>query len=659
MHQKALVLGIIVQCLAAGPVAAGKDVEWSSYGADGASTKYAALDQINAANVGRLQEKWVWNSPDNDLVDRYNQDGLKLWPHAYESTPLMVDGVLYVSTSMSQVAAIDAASGTTLWLHDPKSYLAADGRIVYPPNVGMVQRGVAYWKKGGAKRVFFATGSGHLIALDAHTGQLDQRFGNAGVVDLKTQLRNPAPQPFYGSTSPPLVCGNVVIVGSTVLDFPLQKPMPPGDVRGYDTRSGRLLWTFHTIPQDGDPASGGWDAVARAETGGANVWAPMSCDAAAGIAYLPVSTPTNDFFGGNRIGDNSYADSLVAVDAKNGRRLWNFQLVHHGLWDYDPPAAPNLLDLRVNGRRIKAVAQVTKQGFVYVLDRISGRPVWPINEQPVPQSTVPGELTSPTQPMPTRPAPFDRQGLTEDDLIDFTPALRQRALATVGKFAYGPLYTPPVENTSATGGKLGMIMVPGTIGGSSWAGAAANPKSGILYIPSITRPAAVVLSPFPPARWVGASMPLQLDNGLPLTKPPYGRLTAIDLNSGNHVWMKPVGHGPVNHPELRDLALGDLGWDRRSFFIATDSLLFGVQEGVITPRAEQLSQLTVLFSARDDEPFLWALNPATGEKVFEMPLRHGNATGSPMTYRVDGKQFIVVPFGGAGSPAKLVGYALP
>lgn len=658
MHRRILA-GIISQLFVFELAAANRDVEWRSYASDGASSKYVSLDQINAGNVGQLEEKWVWNSADNEIVERVNADGLKLWPHAFETTPLMVDGTLYVSTSMSQVAAIDATTGRTLWVHDPKSYLSADGKIVYPPNVGLVQRGVAYWKKGSIRRVYLATGSGQLISLDARTGQPDTHFGQSGVVDLKKDLRNPAPQPFYGSTSPPLVCGGAIIVGSTVLDFPLQKPMPPGDVRAYDPSTGKLLWTFHTIPQGDEPGSAEWDLASRVETGGANVWAPMSCDTASDTAYLPVSTPNNDFYGGNRIGNNAHGDSLVAVNAKTGHMLWNFQLVHHGLWDYDPPAAPNLLDIKVNRRRVKAIAQVTKQGFVYVLDRTNGKPIWPINEQAVPQSNVPGEKTSATQPIPAKPAPFDRQGLTEDDLIDFTPQLRQKALATVSKFSYGPLFTPPVENKAAEGGKLGMIMVPGTIGGSSWAGAAVNPRTGTLYVPSITRPAAVVLSPYPPARLVGASVPLQLDNGLPLTKPPYGRLTAIDLNSGNHLWMKPVGNGPIKHPELSDLGLKDLGWDRRSFFIVTDSLLFGVQEGIIAPKAEQLSRLTVLFSAKDSDPFLWALDPRTGEKVFEMPLAHGNATGSPMTYRVNGKQFIVIPFGGAGQPAKLVGYALP
>ncbi|MCW7538515.1 PQQ-binding-like beta-propeller repeat protein [Aquabacterium sp. A7-Y] len=666
MFRKSILAGIVA-CLAAQhtmvsaqPAQARRDVEWRSYAASNASSKYAPANQIHAGNVGALVEKWVWDSPDNAFVEAANAEGTKLlWPHAYESTPLMVDGKLYVSTSLSQVAAIDASSGQTLWVHNPKSYLSADGRnYVYPPNIGLVQRGVAYWRRHKEERIFFATGNANLIALDAKTGQLEPGFGQGGVVDLKQGLRFPVNQALYGMSSPPLVCGNVVVVGSVVLDFPLQTPMPVGDVRGYDAASGRLLWTFHTVPQEGEKGADTWTPEARAVTGGANVWAPMSCDDKTGVVYMPVSTPTNDYYGGNRIGHNWFADSLVAVHARTGKLIWNYQLLHHSLWDYDPPAAPNLVEMRQHGRLVKAVAQITKQGFVYVFDRATGRPIWPIEERPVPQSLVPGEQTSPTQPFPTKPLPFDRQGLSDNDLIDFTPELRERARATIAPYVHGPLYTPPVEDRSATLGKRGTLTVPGGVGGGSWTGAAFHPKTGILYVPSVTKPAVIRLWRFSNTL-AGSSDMLTMADGLPITKPPYGRLTAIDLNSGDHLWMRPVGRGPVNHPELAGLGLKDLGWDRRSFFLVTDTLLFGVQEGIIAPSPVQLSELTVLFRLKNDDAFLWAMDPRTGEKRLELPMKHGNATGSPMTYQVNGRQFIVVPVGGAGHPAKLVAYGLP
>lgn len=635
-------------------------VQWRAYAADNASSKYLPLRQINAKNVSRLREAWVWSSPDNAVVAEYNSNGLKLWPHAYESTPLMIGGLLYVSTSLGQVAAIDAAAGRTVWVHHSDDYLTADGNaIAYPPNLGLVARGVAYWQQGRTKRLFFATGAATLLALDPQTGNRVADFGTGGSVDLKQGLRRAVSQAFYGVTSPPLVCGNVVIVGSQVLDFPLRTPMPPGDVRGFDARTGSLLWTFHTVPEPGEAGADTWDAQGLANTGSANVWAPMSCDDALGMAYLPVSTPSNDFYGGNRAGGNLFADSLVALNAQTGKLVWHYQLVHHGLWDYDTPAAPNLVDIKVNGRAIKAVAQVTKQGFVYVFDRVTGQPVWPIIERPVPQSQVPGEQTAPTQPIPTRPLPFDRQGLTGDDLIDFTPALRQEALATLAPYSFGPLFTPPALDLSAQNGPRGAILMPGDIGGGSWTGAAVDPRAGILYVPSITRPATVVLSAFPPTKYAGLTASLRMPDGLPIVKPPYGRLTAIDLNTGDHLWVRPVGNGPVDHPALKSLGLKNLGWDRRSFFIVTDGLLFGAQEGIADINTQPLSPYTTFFTIHSDESFLWALDPRTGEKLLELPIHAGNASGSPMTYETNGRQFIVVPVGGAGTAAKLVAFALP
>jgi len=633
--------------------------EWRVYAGDVTSNKYSRLHQITRDNAKTLTEAWTWTSPDNAIVDQVNQDGLKLWPHAYETTPLMVGGVLYASTSLSQVAAIDAATGQTLWVYDPKTYYAADGKtLAYPPNQGFVERGVAYWEDGWDRRIFFGTGDAQLLALDTN-GHPIPDFGTGGRVDLKAGLRRPVTADVYSVTSPPIVCGDTVVVGSCVVDFPVDPELPPGDVRGFDARTGKLLWTFHTVPQAGDPGTATWKNDSWKTIGAANVWAPMSCDPELGNIYLPTSTPANDFYGGRRQGDGLYGESIVAVNAKTGQRVWHYQVTHHGLWDYDLPAAPTLVDIKVDGRPIKALAQPTKQGMVFVLDRVTGLPVWPIEERPVPPSKVPGEQASPTQPFPTKPAPIDRQGLTDDDLIDFTPELRQQALDLVHQYEYGPIYTPPSIDNSANGGKKGTIALPGDIGGSSWTGATFDPEKGVLYVPSVTLPAVYALTgPFPAAEYAGISGPIALPNGLPISKPPYGRMTAIDLNTGNHLWQATMGRGPIDHPALKDLHLPRLGWPRRSFVLATGDLLFVTQEGIVKPRP-QLSPYTSFYELTNSESYLWTYDPSDGTMLSETPIPEGNAAGSPITYMANGRQFVVIPVGGAGNPAKLVAFALP
>jgi glucose dehydrogenase len=650
---------MLVHAFAAVGCQAPQTGEWRHYASDLASSKYSPLSQITRENAQALTVAWVWSSPDNELVDDLNANGVAIWPHAYETSPLMVSGVLYASTSLSQVAAIDASTGRTLWVYDPKSYLGADGAaIAFPPNIGFVERGVAYWERDGEERIFFGTGNAELIALDL-AGNLVSGFGDGGRIDLTASLRRPTPRFLYSVTSPPTVCGDTVIVGSTVLDFPLLAAMPPGDVRGFDAHTGKLLWTFHTIPQPGEFGNDTWQAGSAETFGGANVWQPTSCDPALGLVYLPVSTPTNDYFGGQRKGDGLFGESVVALNARNGERVWHYQLVHHGVWDYDPPAAPNLVDIHVDGHPIKALAQVTKQGMVFVLDRTNGTPVWPIEERAVPQSTVPGEETSKTQPIPTRPLPFERQELTDADLIDFTPELNRKAKALVDQYEHGPLYIPPSLDASAAGGTRGTAYLPGNLGGSSWTGAAFNPEMHLLFIPSITRPVVATLAPFPGADLAGSTAPLLLDNGLPITKPPYGRLTAIDLDTGEHRWMTPLGRGPVDHPALKELALDRLGWPRRGFVLGTKDLLFVVQEGDVRPRAEQLGMTTVLFEATNSEAFLWAYDPNDGSMISQTPIEAGNATGAPITYMANDRQFIVIPTGGGGQPAHLVAFALP
>src|SRR5215475_9699979 len=433
-----------------------------------AAARYSPLTQIDSTNAKNRRVVWRWKSPDHAIKDGNSKVG----PTRFnESTPLKIGDTLYTSTSLSQVAAIEAATCETKWVFDPKVY---ENGLGIPANVGWLHRGVAYWHSGDDERIVILTAFAYMIALDAKTGKPVSTFGANGWIDLTQGLRRPVERAYYTMTSPPVIVRDVIVVGSSVMDWWRYRPSPPGDVRGFDVRTGKQLWTFHTVPQPDELGVETWQNDSWKETGNTNVWAPMSVDEELGYVYLPVSTPTNDYYGGHRPGDGLYGDSLVCIEAATGRKIWHYQLVRHGLWDYDPPAAPNLIDITVNGRHIKAVAQVTKQAFVYVFDRVSGQPVWPIEDRPVPGSSVPGEVAARTQPFPTRPAPIDIQGVRADDLIDLTPELRQEALEIVAKYDYGPLFTPPSLR--------GTIQLPGVTGGANWSGAAIDPETGTLYV---------------------------------------------------------------------------------------------------------------------------------------------------------------------------------
>ena len=632
-------------------ISAREDGDWRSYGSTSASSKYSSLDQIDRHNVGQLSVAWLWKSVDASVLVKHPE----LWTMVHEATPLAVRGKLYTSTSLNQVAAIDGATGEALWSYDPEIYKEGT-----PANLGYNHRGVSYWESGDDRRIIFGTGNAYLIALDADTGEPIPDFGENGRVDLTLRMRRPVDRALYAVPSPPIICRGVIVVGSVVLDsFAVGKspevPMPPGDIRGFDVVTGEQLWTFQTIPQEGEFGNDTWKEGSWKTTGNANVWTMMSADEELGLVYLPVSTPTNDFYGGHRRGDNLFADSLVCVRARTGERVWHFQLIHHSLYDYDPPSAPNLVDIVVDGRAIKAVAQVTKQGFCYLFDRLTGKPVWPIEERPVPQSRIPGEESSATQPFPTKPAAFDLQGLTPDDLIDFTPELRRAALEIIAGFEYGPLYSPPSEK--------GTLLIPGVLGGASWAGAAVDPESGRLYVPSVTCPNYVRVhrppEPDSPFRYVGT---LEFGpvgpQGLPLTKPPYGRMTAIDLNTGEHLWMVPIGEGPRNHPLLRNLDLPPLGWTFRNFPLLTRTLLFAAHQSEWSVRGNSPRNNAAEVVSRKEAPFLWAFDKDDGRQLAEIPLP-GSANGCPMTYIADGKQFIALAIGGASEPAELVALSLP
>jgi quinoprotein glucose dehydrogenase len=625
--------------------------EWLSYGGDKASSKYSPIDQIGGDNFSRLQVAWTWRSAEEEIT-KTNPD-LKTW--VWESTPLMVNGVLYVSTSLSQVAAIDASTGKTRWVYDPETWKKGT-----PSNNGFVHRGVSYWADGDDQRILFGTGDGYLICLNAETGKPVPTFGRDGRIDLTQGLGRPVDRRLYGVSSPPIICHDVAVMGSKVHDVPLAKEMPPGDVRGFDVRTGQQLWQFRSIPGEGEFGNETWDEGSWKTTGAANVWTLMSADDELGLVYLPFSTPSNDWYGGQRPGDGLFGESLVCLDARTGKRIWHFQIVHHGLWDYDLPAAPNLIDVRVNGTPVKAVAQVTKQGFVYVFDRVTGRPIWPIEERPVPQSTVPGETSSRTQPFPTRPAPFDRQGVSESDVVDFTPELRKQALAVLARYNYGPLYTPPsIEKPT--------IQMPGWAGGASWAGAACDPETGMMYLPSITSPLAITMVNRPsrsPAPYVGAPAPMETLQGVPLWKPPYGRITAIDLNTGNHRWMVPMGDLAQSHPVLKQLGPPPVGRAARGHVLLTKTLLIIGQEGTTQRESGPLRESAAepgtasVPNFEIHDPKLCAYEKATGNLAGEVALPR-NATGAPMTYMLNGKQFIVVPTGGANLPAELIALRLP
>ena len=534
--------------------------EWRSYGGDLGSTKYSPPDQIDASNFDSLRIAWRWQSADGSLdLEALREQLPNLSIRGFQATPLMVGGVLYLSTALYQAAAVDAGTGETLWVHDPQAY---QGGL---PTHAYRSRGVAHWTDGQEARIFWGTSEGYLLAVDAGTGQPVLDFGDNGRVDLMEGVpratrgaTNFQGRNLLGVASPPIVAHDVVVTPTIISDFVVRKEAPPGWLKGVDARTGDTKWMFRTVPQADDFGSDTWLNESWRYSGNANVWSMLSVDDELGYIYLPTGTATSDYYGGHRLGDNLFAESLVALDIETGERMWHFQAVHHGVWDYDFPAAPTLIDITVDGRPVKAVAQVSKQGFTYVFDRVTGDPVWPIEERPVETDTdLDGEILSPTQPFPTKPPPFEYQGVSIDDLVDFTPEIRAMAVEAVKDFRLGPLFTPPM--LSVDGGLQGTIQRPHIAGGASWTGAAVDPETGLLYVPSENRFS--VLKYYTPdpaeggnllhtqATFDSGTQPL-MRQGLPLFKPPYSRMTAIDLNKGEHAWMQPNGDGDRfrNHP---------------------------------------------------------------------------------------------------------------
>jgi quinoprotein glucose dehydrogenase len=559
-------------------------------------------------------------------------------PGAFQNTPLMIDGVLYVSTPYNQVAALDAETGRELWRYNPEAY--KEGQPA--SGQGFVHRGLAAWKDGDHLRIFLNSRT-RLIALDARTGRPVQTFGKNGEIDLAEALVWKINKKHYANTSPPVVYKDLVILGNGVGDRLSYRQDPPGDVRAFDARSGRLVWTFHTIPQRGEFGNNTWDNGAWRFTGHTNVWAPMSLDAARGLVYLPVSTPSNDYYGGRRPGQNLFAESLVCLDAATGRRKWHYQIVHHGLWDYDPPTAPILVTITVRGRRTDAVVQLTKQGFAFVFDRVTGEPVWPIEERAVPRSDVPGEVSWPTQPFPTRPPAFEEQGVSLDDAFDLTPELKQAAQAEMKKYRLGPLYTPPSPE--------GTIVRPGVWGGANWGGGAFDPDSGMLYLKTAQSLGIFAIRKFDPseqlpgregevdADYVQRSLPPVFMNGLPLNKPPYAHLVAIDLNQGDIRWRVPFGDMAElrKHPALAGIPLPD-------------------RLGAPGPAGAIVTKGGLVFMGSGDTA-LYAFDKVSGREIWSAPLAEA-AQATPMTFRSSsGRQFVVIATGRADRTS-LVAFAL-
>lgn len=632
----ALTLGTAMSALAA-------EGDWPHYGGDKASSKYSPLDQINEDNVTELAEAWRWN-----LTDVLAKTGAR-GAGTFKTTPVVVNGVMYCTTQFSQVVALNPGTGEVLWVHDPESY--KKGR---PANSGFQHRGVDYWTDGEIERVFIATGGRQLVSIDAKTGTADPAFGENGIVDLSMGLDDQVYTRGLGFNAPPVICRDTIVLGSIISDSPSSKTMPPGHIRGFDVRTGEQKWVFHTIPKAGEFGNETWLNDSWKYSGNTNAWTMLSADEELGYVYVPIGTPTSDWYGEFRHGDNLFAESLVCLNAETGERIWHFQMVHHGLWDYDLPAAPNLVDIEVEGKAIKAVAQVSKQGFTYVFDRVTGEPVWPIEERPVPKSDVPGEWTSDTQPFPTKPPAFERQGVTEDDLIDFTPELRERALEIVKNYRMGPLFTPPSVITETNKGTL---TLPSPAGGANWMGACLDPETGILYVPSMTWCLALGLNEQTQGRsefrynlnFGPEAMP-NID-GLPIVKPPYGRITAIDLNKGEFVWQVPHGNGPVDHPLLKDLDLPPLGFATNGALsngggFVTKTLLFMIQpDHSFNTLQTGLNGVIRAFSKKDGSP-LWE------QRLGKTPR------GTPMTYMHEGEQYVAVAVGGQFQESELVAFKL-
>ncbi len=624
--------------------------EWRTYGGDLGNTHYSPLSQIDAGNFSKLRVAW-----------RFKTDNLGPRPEFnFEGTPLMAGGVMYSTAGTRRaVVALDAATGELLWVHG--EHEAARGAAAPRQLSG---RGLAYWTDGREERILYVTPGYRLVALDAKTGNLVPNFGNGGVVDLKLQDDQEIDLVTgeVGLHAAPVVANDVVIVGAAHRPGGIVKSKTnvKGFVRGFDVRTGKRLWIFHTIPRSDEFGYDTWEKDSASYTGNTGVWGQISVDEQLGMAFLPVELPTGDFYGGHRPGNGLFGETVVAIDLKTGQRKWHYQLVHHGIWDMDIPCAPMLVDITVNGRTVKAVAQPTKQAFLYVFDRITGQPIWPFEERPVEQSTVPGEKTSPTQPFPTKPPAYDLQGSSIDDLINFTPELRAEAVKLASKYKMGPVFTPTI--VSKPEGPYGTLAMATQAGGTNWAGGSYDPETHIAYIPSQRILGSIGLIPGDPSmtdmtymsgsaapragaggggEGAGPGLTVQ---GLPLAKPPYGSISAINLDQGEILWRIANGDTPDSirdNPALKGLNIPRTGRPGVFGVLVTKTLVICGEK-----------------SAGRSAVMLRAYDKATGKEVGAVPLPAGQ-TGTPMTYTVNGKQYIVLAISGPGFPGELIAFRLP
>ena len=650
---------LTVVALVSEPVAAQQGApngEWPTYGGDLGHTRYSALDQIDGDNFSDLEVAWRFRTANLGPRPEY----------IFQSTPLMVDGVLYTTAGSRRAAvALDAHTGEMIWMHR-----VDEGERGASAPRRLSGRGLTYWDDGADGVVFYVTPGYRLIALNALTGREIADFGDDGIVDLKLGLDQDL-DPVTGEIglhAAPIIANGVIVIGAAHLAgvAPATKEKPKGHIRGYDARTGERKWIFHTIPGADEFGNDTWQNGSWRYTGNTGVWGQMTIDEELGYVYLPIEMPTGDLYGGHRLGDNLFSDSVVAVEIATGNRVWHYQTIHHDVWDFDLPCAPILVDITVDGRPIKALAQPSKQGFLYVLDRATGEPVWPIEERAVPQSDVPGEVTSPTQPFPTKPPPYDRQGITVDDLIDFTPELRQRAEEAIVPYRIGPLYTPP--SVATWDGTLGTLHIPALTGGTNWPGGSFDPETGILYIYSKTQLNSLGLvnnpersnmnyimgRPRPPAgasgnRGGGGFGGLNVD-GISIVKPPWGRITAIDLNEGEIVWQVAHGETPDNirnHPLLEGVDVPRTGVaNARIGTLVTKTLVIAGDGGMFTNDEGELGSA------------LRAYDKTTGDEVGAVALPVP-ATGSPMTYVLNDRQYVVVAIAGGGFAGELWAFTAP
>jgi quinoprotein glucose dehydrogenase len=646
-----------------------KNGEWRTYGGDLGNTHYSALDQISATNFDKLEVAWRFKTSNLGPRPEFN----------LESTPLMANGVLYAAAGTRRsVVALDAATGELLWVHGEKE--GARGSAAPRQLSG---RGLAYWTDGREERILYVTPGYRLVALNAKTGVPVPGFGQNGVVDLKLdddQQIDPVTGE-VGLHATPVVAGDTVIVGAAHRSggVPRSKTNIKGYVRGFDVKTGKRLWIFHTIPRPGEFGYDTWEKDSADYTGNTGVWGQISVDEELGLVYLPVELPTGDYYGGHRPGNGLFGESLVAVDLKTGQRKWHYQLVHHGIWDMDIPCAPILVDLTINGQTVKAVAQPTKQAFLYVFNRVTGQPIWPIDEKPVEKGSVPGEWYSPTQPFPSRPPAYDLQGFQLKDLIDFTPALHAEAVKAVSLYKLGPVFTPPV--VSKADGPLATLALATSGGGTNWPGGSYDPETHIAYVfsqrsmsilglvpgdPRVTDEAYIQGTAKTGARTVGGSgadaaagtksandvaaeaggLTVQ---GLPLVKPPYASISAIDLNRGEILWQVAHGETPDNirnHPALKGLTIPRTGRAGVIGTLVTKTLVIaGERDTFTTPSGQKGAMLR-------------AYDKASGKDAGAVYMPAGQ-TGTPMTYVTGGKQYIVVAIGGTGYEAEFIAYRLP